>query len=678
MKRFLFSLLSISLLFLSSCSFSAQTQTQPAVDGSAPEMKLTATASPTAQVEDASASLTASLDEVAGQVLAHARSDDPFAAVGNGFLLYPLGQVETKSNSKVRLDLSDQTLIRLGENSFFTLQYPQEEATGLLTRLQLEAGKIWIILRGGALEVETSSGVAAVRGSYMYVEYDLDSGEMRITCLEGDCSLSNAHGTVEITAGQTAVILNADSPPEAGIMSEEDIQDWLDNNPEAQIVLPFLTQIALTLTPQATATLTPLPTATTSGSSLPPDPPVVTKPAPAVFIDAISPASSVVGEVVNYSVHVEPVSGGPMPTGSVTVKTDVGVICPITLNASGTGSCNGTLPTAGTHNIQAFYTGDAYYGTSYSVSQAYSVTAASTTTTLDSFNPASAVVGEAVSVHYTVAPNAPGGGIPDGTVNISGGGASCSAAASAGQCDLHFPNTGIFGVTVNFLGSGNYTASSSASVDYTVSQASTTTTIQSFSPNPEIAESPVTFTATVDTVAPGSGTPFGSVTFSDTLISTDFCTVSFAPWTCSINFSGSGARQVTASYSGEPNFSASTSAPVIEYIAPNNDSYFYDRAGPDSITVSAPADCTQSYSVDVIDVDGLSTVDVEYSINDNVFFTSTKISLSLSGNNTWGGNILIPAAAAETIYWRFNALDNLGNPTIDTIAYSYSTSIACP
>lgn len=674
MRRF-FLFLAFLLFLLSSCSPKTAQSESVRTDTPLAAAASTATASPTAQPEGEDAPLIAALNEVIGQVFARASGSETFSEVGNGFILYPRGQVETKSNSKVRLDLSDNTLIRLGENSLFTLDYPKQEPNGLLTRLQLEVGKIWIILNGGALEVETSSGVAAVRGSYMYVEYDPDSGEMRITCLEGNCSLSNAQGTVEITAGQTAVILNANLAPVVGFMSEEDIQDWLDNNPEAQIIVPYLTEIALTLTPQVTATFTPLPTATASGYNPTSPPPIVVKPAPTVLIDTISPASSVVGEAVNYSVSVLPTSGGLIPSGSVEVKAAVGLICTVTLNAGGTGSCNGSLPTAGTHNIQAFYTGDSHYGTNYSSSQAYTVTAASTTTSLDSYNPASAVVGETVTVHYTVAPNAPGSGIPGGTVNVSGGGASCSATASAGQCDLQFPAAGTFGVTVNFLGSSNYTASSSASVDYDVSQANTTTTIQSQNPNPSLADTPVTFQATVDPVAPGSGTPFGSVTFTDTIIASDTCTASAAPWTCSISFTGVGTRLVTASYSGDANFNGSVSPSSSQLVAPSNDSYFYNHVGPDGISISA---CLQNYSVDVIDLDGLTSVDLEYSINDSGFSTPTTAgSLSLSGINSWGISASIPASAGDTVYWRFKALDNLSNSNTDTVNFSY-TSINCP
>ncbi len=658
---FLIFLFSFSLL-LSCRDSEKKTETdssfQPAAGSSA-------TPSQTKEAAQGVEPLRAALGEIVGRVLARAGVEESFAEVGNGFVLEVLGQVETKSGAKVRLDLSDNTLIRLGENSLFTLEHPEEEVEGLLARIRLEVGKVWVILNGGALEVETPSGVAAVRGSYMYTEYDPETGEMRITCLEGDCSLSNENGTVQISAGETAIISGAGEPPQTGKMSQEDIQNWLDNNPEAILVVPYLTEIALALTPPATAIFTPIPTNAGVGGILPPPPPPPpTKPTPAVQIDNIAPASSVVGEVVIYSVSVLPTAGGPTPTGSVEVKAAVGLICTATLNATGSGSCNGTLPTATTHNVQAFYTGDAYYGTNYSISQAYAVTAASTTTTLDNYNPSPSVVGEAVTVNFTVAPSAPGSGIPTGMVTVGDGTDTCTVSASVGQCDVAFTTTGLKTMNVAFAGSANYFASTSGSVMHTVNQASTTTDIQSFAPNPSKTGDAVTFNATVDVDVPGSGTPLGSVTFTDTLFTSDTCTVFAAPWSCSVIFSNPGARSVTASYSGDANFTTSTSTAVVQFVAASNDAYFYNATGPNGFTVIGPGDCSQNYSVNVIDVDGVTTVEVEYILNDLTFTgITTKVPLALSGANTWSETISIPLTSSDIAYWRFMATDSFNNNT---------------
>jgi LysM repeat protein len=68
-----------------------------------------------------------------------------------------------------------------------------------------------------------------------------ETGETLITCLEGTCTLGNEGGTVTLTAGQTARILNANTPPETGQMDDQDVQRWLEANPEATLVVVPLT-----------------------------------------------------------------------------------------------------------------------------------------------------------------------------------------------------------------------------------------------------------------------------------------------------------------------------------------------------------------------------------------------------------------------------------------------------
>ncbi|KOG42393.1 hypothetical protein ADK74_16425, partial [Streptomyces decoyicus] len=66
--------------------------------------------------------------------------------------------------------------------------------------------------------------------------------------------------------------------------------------------------------------------------------------------------------------------------------------------------------------------------------------------------------------------------------------------------------------TATYNGDVNFTRSSD-STTHTVTQASTTTTVTS-APDPSAFGQAVTVTATVSPVAPGAGTPTGSVAFT--------------------------------------------------------------------------------------------------------------------------------------------------------------------
>ncbi len=145
-----------------------------------------------------------------------------------GLKIFVTGQVITGEASRAELRLSPEgTLVRIGANTQFVLQArdQQEEKT----TLRLLLGKLWVILRGGALDVDTSSGIATVRGSLMSVAFDPQSGRMAVTCLEGHCTLSNAFGSVELTGGEAASIPSADQPPSPPRqLHPREFQEWLD------------------------------------------------------------------------------------------------------------------------------------------------------------------------------------------------------------------------------------------------------------------------------------------------------------------------------------------------------------------------------------------------------------------------------------------------------------------
>ncbi len=109
-----------------------------------------------------------------------------------------------------RIDLSSGTILRLAPASLFTLVSNEEVEGGLATKLKLELGRIYIILSGGSVDVETPSGVASVLGSYMMVEIDPFTQDVTITCLEGDCSA----GGIDFSDGQK-VTLSITIPPAA-------------------------------------------------------------------------------------------------------------------------------------------------------------------------------------------------------------------------------------------------------------------------------------------------------------------------------------------------------------------------------------------------------------------------------------------------------------------------------
>lgn len=132
--------------------------------------------------------------------------------------------------------------MRVAPSTTFTLTDNKAADNSLATQLKLELGKLWIVLKGGTLNIETPSGQAGVRGSYLSVAVDPGMPGVYVTCLEGTCAVQNPAGTLDLTTGQTGRLLpptnNTYTAPQLGAMTREDYQDWKDNVPEAAGLIP--------------------------------------------------------------------------------------------------------------------------------------------------------------------------------------------------------------------------------------------------------------------------------------------------------------------------------------------------------------------------------------------------------------------------------------------------------
>jgi len=161
-------------------------------------------------------------------VQARTQVADDFGTASLGQVLPVAGQARTGDVSFAQLDFKPGgTLIRMGPNTDFTLTELSSEEDDFFTHLELEAGKLWIILTGGEVDVETDIGTAAVRGSLMGVYYSPTTRILTATCLEGHCSLENPAGRTEFTAGQAVEITGPDQAPSAyRQMTIQEYEDW--------------------------------------------------------------------------------------------------------------------------------------------------------------------------------------------------------------------------------------------------------------------------------------------------------------------------------------------------------------------------------------------------------------------------------------------------------------------
>ncbi len=233
------------------------------------------------------------------------------------------------------------------------------------------------------------------------------------------------------------------------------------------------------------------------------------------------PNPSSFGQDVTFTATVSPSSGtGPTPAGDVvfTDTTTGTVLGTRTLNPSGqaTLTTNALSATPSQHSIRADFQGSADYNAS-SGSFTQTVNAANTSTTVTTSDPDTRF-GEPVTFTATVTSPfvTPSGSVTfvDSTTGRNLGTSNLSGTGQA-QVVVSDLSVGSHTIAATFNANANFNGSSDT-VMQSVIQGLTQTTVQT-SASPSVFGQPVTFTATVDPVAPSTLDPTGNVTFVDTL-----------------------------------------------------------------------------------------------------------------------------------------------------------------
>ncbi len=245
-------------LFLAACGSGAGTTGAPTPGGGSNDGGTTTTGTDNGST-DAGETRSAVISELQNDVDARQTSALDWLDALEGEQITAGGGVRTGDESRVRIATSDGSVIRIAANTEFQLAEFSPQPTDPVTRLSIEAGKVWVqvtkALGAGSFEVETPSGVATVRGSLMSVEYDPVVGRVLVTCAEGECELRDRLGqnAVRLLAGEQSEIAGPDQGPLAARrMRRQQVREWLDNFPEARdILLRLLEQLPEDETPAA-------------------------------------------------------------------------------------------------------------------------------------------------------------------------------------------------------------------------------------------------------------------------------------------------------------------------------------------------------------------------------------------------------------------------------------------
>ncbi|MFD3488231.1 Ig-like domain repeat protein, partial [Streptomyces sp. NPDC058665] len=272
------------------------------------------------------------------------------------------------------------------------------------------------------------------------------------------------------------------------------------------------------------------------------------------------PDPSVCGELVTVcaTVTIDPPGSGT-PTGTVTFTGPGGLNQTVTLDATGEACITTTALATGT--ITATYNGDSC-ALSSTGSTDVTVNPADTTTVVTA-GPDPSVCGQSVTLCATVTTDAPGSGVPTGTVTFTapGGFSQTAVLDPTGQACVTTTTLTTGTVTAVYNGAACFNPST-GTADVTVNEASTTTVVTA-TPNPSVCGQTVTVCATVTTNAPGSGTPTGTVTFTGPGGLNQTVTLDATGQAC-LTTTSLATGTITATYNGEgPCFAGSSGTVAV-------------------------------------------------------------------------------------------------------------------
>lgn len=378
---------------------------------------------------------------------------------------------------------------------------------------------------------------------------------------------------------------------------------------------------------------------------------------------------------LNVSVKQDPNSTQGTPTGKVTfTDTFQGTTNPVgttqTLNASGNASVQLSGLAVGTHVITANYGGDTYYSASASNPVSQVVQEQVTVTVVNSSGNNPSILGTNVTFTATVTIS---GGIPvTGSVTFYNGGTYLGSGTLNGSGTATFSTTalpvGSDAITASYTDSNNVTGTSSP-LTQTVEQSTTTTVTSSL--NPSTHGTAVTFTAVV--VGSGTVVPGGTVTFFDgtTQLGTGTLTAAGTA-TAAATFTTStltaGAHTITASYGGDANDFASTSAGLTQTVN-------ITATGTTLTAISNPAiaGTTLTLTATVTTNGGPGAGTVSFYNGATLLGTGT---LNASGVATWSSSTLAAGSYSLTAHYQGDANDTGStSPALPLTVIQATTSV---
>ncbi len=154
----------------------------------------------------------ASVLEATGTVLHSPAGRESWNPAQTGLSLKPGDRLQTGPDSRAALLLSDQSILRVSEQTLILIQTPKDLTA--LQRFRLILGKIFFFDREEPrrIEFETPLATGAIRGTEFILESSQNPDSTLLAMLDGEVSLSNELGSLTLTSGQSASVSPRSAP----------------------------------------------------------------------------------------------------------------------------------------------------------------------------------------------------------------------------------------------------------------------------------------------------------------------------------------------------------------------------------------------------------------------------------------------------------------------------------
>ncbi len=173
-----------------------------------------------------------------GNVTVNRGENGTWESVKRGTRLHSGNVVRTGEKSLAALVFTDdKSLVKIRANSEVTIKGSREKKK-VKKSLFMRLGELWAkVTKGNPFQVETPSGVAAVKGTEFYVAMD-QSGNMVVFCMEGIIELINRLGRLDLNAGERGQLL-PDNRPTKRRMREDEKPKWAAEDEINELQIEF-------------------------------------------------------------------------------------------------------------------------------------------------------------------------------------------------------------------------------------------------------------------------------------------------------------------------------------------------------------------------------------------------------------------------------------------------------